>query len=117
LEYTTFQHQTKVTLSSTNGAQSRHEISGFGGRGGLGGRHCGGRRGGRYHCASSGRSGGGKKFIGQCKDIEASVYKYFTPTQAAEDYSRTTEKIAAYVARTYKGGVDVKKVMEHGTVE
>jgi hypothetical protein len=45
------------------------------------------------------------KFTGWCKDIEGHLYDLCS-TQQADQYTRTTEKIAIYVAKEYSHGSD-----------
>jgi hypothetical protein len=57
------------------------------------------------------------KFKGRCKDLELHVYDYITTSQAARDYESTTSKIAKYMGRTYKRGVDVQRIISNGVID
>lgn len=39
------------------------------------------------------------------------MYEYYTPTQAAEAFRRTTKELAQHIATTYKSGVDVADII------
>jgi hypothetical protein len=55
------------------------------------------------------------KFTGRCKDIEGHVYD-LCGTQQADQYTRTTEEIALYVAKEYKNGGDIGMAVKTLTV-
>ena len=60
------------------------------------------RRGNQPNQPRSGR------FKGKCKDLEGVIYDTGLPNSQQDLFTRTTQEIAEYAAREYKGAADIR---------